>query len=382
MHIRKSLTVLAAAFFSSVFAFNAAFASSGQILRVSVIDADTNQAVSEADFEDPGSIAVVKEGRELARVNVEKEVEICGFEAPEEAKYEASVVEVRRVLKVEPGAEFRVKVFLKNKGNMPWFKKGSSCLGPKMSLGTDKERDHESSFYQEGADGWDGANRVYMDQMRVDPGEIASFTFFGKAGDEPDVVKEYFTPVLEGISWLDKANFGFEVMIGETGESMKKVHQKVRFSLTSGSVMHLNLDGEKALLVDRTAAQKLYLLIDNKVVAEFPVSTGASKTPTPVGTTEIKLKQEVRVGSKSPYYIMPKFMWFRAGGYGFHALPSLGSDGGIFWTEALDHIGRPVSHGCVRLLPDDADFVYDFAEVGTTVMVRHGVTIEDGYFSE
>ncbi|MBI4235644.1 L,D-transpeptidase [Candidatus Peregrinibacteria bacterium] len=382
MHIKKILSPLTAALFATVFTFNTVFASSGQILRVSVIDVGTNQAVAEADFEDPGSIEIVKEGRTISRVNVKKEVEICGFEAPEESKYDASVVEVRRVLRVEPGEEFRVKVFLKNKGNMPWFKKGSSCLGPKMSLGTDKERDHDGLFYAEGLMGWEASNRIYMDQMRVDPGEIASFTFFGKAGDEADVMKEYFTPVLEGISWLDKASFGFEVMIGETGESMKKVHQKVRFSLGSGSVMNLNLDGEKALLVDRTSAQKLYLLIDNKVVAEFPVSTGAPATPTPVGTTEIKLKQEVRVGSKSPYYIMPKFMWFREGGYGFHALPSLGGDGGIFWTEALDHIGRPVSHGCIRLLPDDADFVYDFAEIGTKVMVRHGVIIDDGYFNE
>ena len=111
-------------------------------------------------------------------------------------------------------------------------------------------------------------------------------------------------------------------------------------------------------------------MLDNLSIAEFRVSSGAAKTPTPVGETSITLKQETRIGGKSPHYIMPKFMWFRTGGYGFHALPSLKTDGGFFWTEARNHIGIPVSHGCIRLLPEDADFLYDFADIGTRVKVQ------------
>lgn len=62
---------------------------------------------------------------------------------------------------------------------------------------------------------------------------------------------------------------------------------------------------------------------------------------------------------------------FRPSGYGLHALPSLGNDGGIFWTEALTHIGIPVSHGCVRILPEDAIWLYDFTEIGDTVTVQY-----------
>ena len=86
---------------------------------------------------------------------------------------------------------------------------------------------------------------------------------------------------------------------------------------------------------------------------------------------------------------MPKWMAFRPG-YGIHALPSLGSaslrskirsyrDGevptslftdDVFWKEALSHIGIPVSHGCIRLLPDDAEFAFNFTPVGTRVVVH------------
>ena len=301
----------------------------------------------------------------------------CGFEMPEEEVYDASVVTVRRQLRVEEGDEFKVKVYIKNSGNMPWFRADSKCLGPKMSLGTDRERDAVSVFYEEGEDGWEAGNRIAMDQERVDPGKLASFTFTATAPDEADVVKQYLTPVLAGIAWLDQAGTHFDVMVGETGETVRVLREKVRYAGTSGSVMDLNLDGDKTLVVDRRN-QFMILVLDDKVVRKFPVSTGAPATPTPKGVTKIELKQEVRVGGQPPHYIMPKFMWFRAGGYGFHALPSLGKpNSGYFWEEALDHIGIPVSHGCVRLLPDDANFVFDFTEVGTTVVVTENIELNE-----
>lgn len=302
--------------------------------------------------------------------------EVCGFQVPSEgSNYYAEVVSVRRKLKVDNEEVFRVKVFIRNTGNMPWFSIDSSCLGPKMFLGTDKTRDRDSSFYQAEIEGvedtnWYAPNRIKMDQLRIDPGEIASFTFWSKATSDSDVVKEYFTPILKDIEWIDDARFSFEVIMGDVDESPVDLRKKMSFAVNSGSVLDINLNGEKVAVVD-LSEQRLYVYLDDNVVNEFPVSTGAAATPTPVGTTQITLKQEVRVGSKSPHYVMPKFQWFRAGGYGFHALPSLGNDGGLFWTEAREHIGIPVSHGCVRLLPEDADWLFDFTDIGTTVTVQY-----------
>lgn len=303
--------------------------------------------------------------------------EACGFEFPDNQEYKAEVVSIRRKLQVEKGEVFRVKVFLKNSGNMPWFSNDSICLGPKMSLGTDKDRDRDSIFYADSLPGvddtnWEGSNRVGMDQLRVNPGEIASFTFYGEAPNKKDIRKEYFSPVLKDLQWIEdpEALVEFEVIVGDVdNDTPLNLRKKLAYKIKSGSALDLNLNGEKVMLVD-LSDQKLFVKLDDQVIAEFQTSTGASATPTPVGETTIKLKQEVRVGSKSPHYIMPKFMWFRDGGYGFHALPSLRGNGDTFWTEARSHIGIPVSHGCIRLLPEDADFAYDFAEVGTKVVVQ------------
>ncbi|MEK7276894.1 MAG: L,D-transpeptidase, partial [Chloroflexota bacterium] len=253
---------------------------------------------------------------------------------------------------------FRVKVFLKNTVTMRWFANKSLCLGPKMALGTDLERDRDSAFYAEELEGWEASNRVAMDQFRTNPGEIASFTFWGKAGNDPDIIKEYFTPVLKDIEWLNGAQFSFEVMIGDTGESASDLRKKISYANESGSVQDIDLNAEKVLIVD-LSEQNLYVKLGDHVIRQTRVSTGAAATPTPVGETKLILKQEVRVGVKPPHYIMPYFQMFRAGGYGFHALPSLGrANSGVFWTEARNHIGIPVSHGCIRLLPEDAEWLF------------------------
>jgi hypothetical protein len=304
------------------------------------------------------------------------ESETCEFTMPEKVEYNASVVSIRRKFKLEPSELFSGKVFLKNTGTMPWFSDESECLGPKMFLGTDKERDRMSYLYTSNEDinntydtNWVSSQRIGMDQFRVDPGEIASFTFWSKAPKTQDILVEYFTPVLENVTWIDNASFAFEIMVGELSEEPSRLRTKLQFALKSGFLSDINLDGDKEILVD-LSDQKMFLKIGDMVVKEFGISTGKSSTPTPVGVTSIILKQEVRVASKYPHYIMPKYMMFRAGGYGIHALPSLGNDGGVFWTEARNHIGIPVSHGCIRLLPEDADFTYDFASVGTKVVVQ------------
>ena len=296
--------------------------------------------------------------------------EVCGFELPQDKNYASEIISVRNKLKVDSNEIFKVKVFLKNSGNMPWFAEGSKCLGPKMYLGTTKEKDRASSLYEYGLEGWAGDNRIKLDQKRVNPGQIGSFTFEAKAGEEGNVYKEFFAPVLKEITWLDENEFNIFTIVGKQADNAQDLRKKMDYHVNSGIVNSLDLDADKSLLVD-LSEQQLYVKLGNDVVRTFRVSTGAYDTPTPVGETKISLKQEVRVGHKPPHYIMPKFQWFRSGGYGFHALPSLGrAHSGVFWTEARNHIGIPVSHGCIRLLPEDATWLFDYTEIGTTVVVQ------------
>lgn len=366
---------LSLCFLLSVFAD---VAMAEKLMRENASALATKTTVSTETAEQPevtdADVAAETTNRDVTQVETRTpSQEVCGFTVPEEKIYDSKIITVRRKLRVQEGETFKVKVFVKNTGNMPWFASDSTCLGPKVNLGTDKTRDRTSVFYsnvEEEGNNWISPSRVKMDQERTDPGEIASFTFYSLAGQEPDVYKEYMTPVAEDITWMDSGTFFFDVIVGSPDEPLTDLRKKITYANASGSVLDINLNGERSILVD-LSDQMGYLTLDGVTIREFQVSTGASATPTPTGETSIMLKQEVRVGGKSPHYIMPNFIMFRAGGYGLHSLPSLGSDGGIFWTEARSHIGIPVSHGCVRMLPEDSDFAFEFLQLGDTVTVQY-----------
>jgi hypothetical protein len=211
-------------------------------------------------------------------------------------------------------------------------------------------------------------NRIKMDSKRVDPGATAQFVFWSKAPEKEGYYREYYTPLAEGITWIDGATFYTDVTVGSVFLEAEK-RDLLQYIERSTNLAEINLDGAKNIEVD-LSEQKMWIKVGDIVVREFRVSTGKASTPTPVGTTKIIEKKQVRVAAKSPHYIMPKWMMFRKGGYGIHALPSLANDRGVFWREALSHIGSPRSHGCIRLLPKDAEFAYNFADVGTTVTVH------------
>jgi lipoprotein-anchoring transpeptidase ErfK/SrfK len=61
---------------------------------------------------------------------------------------------------------------------------------------------------------------------------------------------------------------------------------------------------------------------------------------------------------------MPYWLEVVSGGsYGIHALDT--------WEcpTYLENLGRPVSHGCIRLSPENARWLYGQVEIGTPVFV-------------
>ena len=130
--------------------------------------------------------------------------------------------------------------------------------------------------------------------------------------------------------------------------------------------------GTKAIHID-LSDQRVRLIERGLIVSTFSVSSGAADTPTPVGTFAIRRKQELRVSNLETPYRMPFYMAFtKDQGFGLHALPYLGSSAAHsdYWHEARSHIGIPVSHGCVRFLPEEAEEIYKWADVGTPVYIR------------
>lgn len=119
--------------------------------------------------------------------------------------------------------------------------------------------------------------------------------------------------------------------------------------------------------------QRAYLLEYGKVVKTYRISSGAWETPTPRGNFRIHRKQTLRVTSKGVPYRMPNYMAFTPNeAFGLHALPYLGraAEDSAYWREARTHIGIPVSHGCIRFLPEEAAEIYEWVDVGTKVFIR------------
>lgn len=120
--------------------------------------------------------------------------------------------------------------------------------------------------------------------------------------------------------------------------------------------------------------QMMFLLEDGIPMHIYPLSTGKATTPTPVGTFQVFRKQDLRISSQAVAYRMPYYLSFtQNGAYGMHALPYLGNspESSNYWHEALGHIGTPVSHGCVRLLTEDAFALYEWSEVGIPVYINN-----------
>ncbi|MCJ7551386.1 MAG: L,D-transpeptidase family protein [Anaerolineae bacterium] len=94
-------------------------------------------------------------------------------------------------------------------------------------------------------------------------------------------------------------------------------------------------------------------------VQSYLVSTGLPHTPTPEGQFRIWVKFRYDDMEGADYFLedVPWVMYFYQG-YGFH---------GVWWHA---NWGSPMSHGCVNQPNEMAEWLFNFAEVGTLVNVH------------
>lgn len=114
-----------------------------------------------------------------------------------------------------------------------------------------------------------------------------------------------------------------------------------------------------------TATQTLAIFQDGKMLGAYSISTGKASMPTPKGQFKVRSKT-LRAYSRKYGLYMPFWMAFTSAGHGIHELPEW--PGG--YKEGANHLGIPVSHGCVRLGVGPAEIVYNFADIGTPVVVH------------
>jgi lipoprotein-anchoring transpeptidase ErfK/SrfK len=111
--------------------------------------------------------------------------------------------------------------------------------------------------------------------------------------------------------------------------------------------------------VDLTS-QMTYAYEGDELVRSFIVSTGTWQYPTITGQYQVYVKYESAPMSGPGYYLpgVPYIMYFYKG-YGLH---------GTYWHN---NFGTPMSHGCINLTIDDAEWLFYWATVGTLVNIHY-----------
>jgi len=292
----------------------------------------------------------------------------CQYDEPEEPVYSVELQSADVQETVQPGEVFLVDISFKNTGTARLYSADSGCLDkPVLNLGTQKMQDRASVFGSTdyAISGWASPGRIKMSETYADPDTVFHMQFQSLAPAGDDVYREYFQPVVEFKAWISEP-FGLDIAVGNPTDQMK---DDISF-VSDVSIAASQLSGLERSLEITLDDQMMVAKFGDTAVWSMQVSSGAWDTPTPRGTYKVLTKQELRIGSKSPHYRMPYFQLWQSSGYGIHALPYLANDGGSFWSEALTHIGRPVSHGCVRVLPEDAATAYRFTSIGTPIVIK------------
>jgi hypothetical protein len=105
----------------------------------------------------------------------------------------------------------------------------------------------------------------------------------------------------------------------------------------------------KAIVVD--VAAQTFGAYEHGILARWgPVSSGDRRHQTPSGTYHLNWHARVRISSENATWVMPWYFNFSNNlGLGFHQyiLP-----------------GRPASHGCIRMLKADAEWLFQWGESG------------------
>ncbi len=153
------------------------------------------------------------------------------------------------------------------------------------------------------------------------------------------------------------------------GVDFDRLSVSQQLTIPSPDVLLPNLPVPNKRIVISLGEQRMRVYENGAQLWDWPVSTGIADSPTNPGTFQILEKVDNGYASRWDLW-MPNFMAiYRAGPdfyNGIHALPILPS-GARLWEGLL---GKPASFGCVILGVQEAKTLYDWAEIGVTVIVE------------
>ena len=112
-------------------------------------------------------------------------------------------------------------------------------------------------------------------------------------------------------------------------------------------------------------SQRLYRINGQMLEKTYLISSGKASTPTPLGQFTVNGHAKMAF---TPLYglYMPFWMNFKDGLYGLHELPVWPNG----YREGANHLGIPVSDGCIRLGLGEAEELYSWTPDGTPLFIH------------
>lgn len=122
-------------------------------------------------------------------------------------------------------------------------------------------------------------------------------------------------------------------------------------------------------LVYERAGQRVWAVADDESIIRSWLVSGSQYDNEVPGTHEVYSRSEMSTAWNGKAWLPMMVRWLKTdiGAIGFHALPLHVEDDTPYQTEA--ELGTRRSGGCQRQANLDAEFTWDFAQIGTTVVV-------------
>ena len=122
-------------------------------------------------------------------------------------------------------------------------------------------------------------------------------------------------------------------------------------------------------IVYSRAGQRVWAVDDNEHIVRSYLVTGSRFNNEVPGKHEVYSKSTWTTAwnGQADLHYMVRWLDTDRGAIGFHQIPVHKSDGSVYQTEA--ELGQRMSGGCQRQAALDAQFMWDFAEIGTPVYV-------------
>jgi lipoprotein-anchoring transpeptidase ErfK/SrfK len=134
----------------------------------------------------------------------------------------------------------------------------------------------------------------------------------------------------------------------------------------------LKVKVRRTAIVIMRGSNELRYYLDQRLNRTFPVATGQSAYPTPLGSYEIVVME------RNPWWYPPDSPWAKGESpippgpgnpLGTRWMGLSAPNVGIHGTPDAASIGYSASHGCIRMRIPDAEWLFQHVRVGTSVFI-------------